>query len=285
MQDEIDEFIDYLTVERGLSRHTLAAYNHDLRHFSGYLKETGVPSWENASRLIIQKYLRQLKERQLAATTLARRLAAIKTFYHFLLRERHIQNDPTLELERPKTGRYLPKVLSQTEVNQLINVAANPRDRAILELLYAGGLRVSELVGLNVEDINLKSGIVRCLGKGSKERLVPIHPIAIQALRNYLEKREHPDEKPLFLNYAGVRITRQGVWKIVKETSQAAGITKDITPHTLRHSFATHLLENGADLRSVQEMLGHADISTTQLYTHVSKRHLREVYDKVNLRG
>ncbi|HBN09723.1 MAG TPA: site-specific tyrosine recombinase XerD [Cyanobacteria bacterium UBA8530] len=283
--ESIDAFRDHLVVERGLSEHTLSAYYQDLRQFADFLATVGIGDWAKADRLSIQKFLRFLKERRLAASTIARKIATLKTFYHFLLRERQIAVDPTLDLERPKTTRYLPKVLSQSEVVRLIEGMESLRGRAILELFYAGGLRVSELINLDVEDLNLKSGILRCVGKGDKERIVPVNSVAIEAIEKYLEERKSKKcairSKALFLNYAGGRLTRQGIWKLVKDAAVSAGISKDITPHTLRHSFATHLLENGADLRSVQEMLGHADISTTQLYTHVSKRRLREVYEKV----
>lgn len=280
MLEQIDAFRDHLVVERGLSEHTLAAYSQDLTQFASFLRGAGVEGWEQVTRPAIQRFLRHLKERKLAASTMARKIAALKTFFHFLVREKSIEADPTLELERPKTGRYLPKVLSQSEVVRLIEGTKCPRDRAIFELLYAGGLRVSELVGLDQESLNLKSSFVRCVGKGSKERIVPINEAAVQAVRAYLQERPESRSKALFLNYAGERLTRQAIWRLVKEVAISVGIEKEITPHTLRHSFATHLLENGADLRSVQEMLGHADISTTQLYTHVSKRRLREVYER-----
>lgn len=285
MLEQIDAFRDHLVVERGLSEHTLAAYSQDLTQFASFLRGAGVEGWEQVNRPAIQRFLRHLKERKLAPSTMARKIAALKTFFHFLVREKSIDADPTLELERPKTGRYLPKVLSQSEVVRLIEGAKCPRDRAIFELLYAGGLRVSELVGLDQESLNLRSSFVRCVGKGSKERIVPINEAAVQAVQAYLAERPESRSKALFLNYAGERLTRQAIWRLVKEVAASVGIEKEITPHTLRHSFATHLLENGADLRSVQEMLGHADISTTQLYTHVSKRRLREVYEKAHDRA
>lgn len=287
MQEQLRDFLDYLLVERGLSENTLSAYHNDLGQFLHFLTDQNLTELPQANRLIINLFIRQMREKGLAASSIARKLAAIKTFFHYLLRERHIETDPTLELERPKTSRYLPKVLNQSEITLLVEQQLDLRDRAILELLYAGGLRVSELTRVNVADVNLTAGYVRCMGKGSKERLVPINGSAITAVKAYLDQMRsklhpRPQEKGLFLNYAGRRLTRQGIWKVVKEAGRTAGITKAITPHTLRHSFATHLLENGADLRSVQEMLGHADISTTQLYTHVSKRRLKEVYEKAH---
>lgn len=289
MQQILREFIDFLMVERGLSEHTLSAYNNDLRQYIEFLGELEIGDLGCTTRLTITSFVKVLRERGLASTSIARKIAAIKSFYQYLQRENHIDRDPSAEIERPKLGRYLPKVLNQSEVTKLVEQPTDLRDRAILELLYAGGLRVSELIRVNVQDMNLTTGYVRCLGKGSKERLVPINQAAIKAIQGYLETvrptlLSHVPERALFLNYAGRRLTRQGIWKLVKEAAKDAGIAKAITPHTLRHSFATHLLENGADLRSVQEMLGHADISTTQLYTHVSKRRLKEVYNAAHRR-
>lgn len=290
LQEPLLEFIDYLLVERGLSEHTLAAYHNDLRQYTEFLGTQGTESYATTTRFTITLFTKELRDRGLAASSIARKIAAIKSFYHYLLRERLIDSDPTLEIERPKTGRYLPKVLNQNEVARLIEQPSDLRDKAILELLYAAGLRVSELTCINVQDVNLKSAYVRCLGKGAKERLVPLSRTAVSAIGNYLKEvrpmlNPRAQERALFLNYAGRRLTRQGIWKVVKEAARDAGITKEITPHTLRHSFATHLLENGADLRAVQEMLGHADISTTQLYTHVSKRRLKEVYGQAHRRA
>ncbi|HEY9855987.1 MAG TPA: site-specific tyrosine recombinase XerD [Stenomitos sp.] len=290
LQQNLSEFIDYLMVERGLSEHTLAAYNNDLRQYIEFLHGHEIQGWGQTTRMTITGFTKELRERGLAATSIARKIAAIKTFYQYLLREKLMDRDPSAEVERPKTARYLPKVLNQSEVTRLVEQPTDLRDRAILELLYAGGLRVSELTRINLQDLNLTTGYVRCFGKGSKERLVPINRAAITALEAYLtqvrpKSKARPTERALFLNYAGRRLTRQGIWKVVKEAAKEAGITKDITPHTLRHSFATHLIENGADLRSVQEMLGHADISTTQLYTHVSKRRMKDVYSAARRRA
>ncbi len=277
------EFLDHLRSERGLSEHTLSAYGNDLRQFIEFLGEVEVAELALTNRMTITTYVRKLRERELASSSIARKVAALKTFYHWLVREKILDRDPTLDLERPKLPRGLPKVLNQQEVAKLVEGQRDIRDRAILELLYAGGLRVSELTLLNISDLNVSSGSLRCMGKGSRERVVPLSQTAIKSIDRYLtivrpKIHARPTEKALFLNYAGRRLTRQAIWKVVKEAAKTAGINKDITPHTLRHSFATHLLENGADLRSVQEMLGHADISTTQLYTHVSKRHLKGVY-------
>lgn len=290
MQAHLTEFIDFLSVERGFSEHTLAAYHNDLRQYLEYVREHEIGSWAETNRMTITAFTKILRERGLAATSIARKIAAIKSFYQYLLREGVVERDPSADIERPKTARYLPKVLNQSEVIRLVEQPTDLRDRAILELLYAGGLRVSELTRVNLQDVNLQSGHVRCFGKGSKERLVPINQAAVRALEAYLEHVRpkllpRPQERAFFLNYAGRRLTRQGIWKVVKEAAKDAGIAKEITPHTLRHSFATHLIENGADLRSVQEMLGHADISTTQLYTHLSKRRIKDVYNTAHRRA
>lgn len=283
LNQHLAEFLDHLRSERGLSEHTLSAYSNDLRQFVEFLTEVGVNTFAEANRMTITSYVKVMRDRNLASSSIARKLAALKTFFHWLVREQLIDRDPTLELERPKLPRGLPMVLTQAEVGRLIEGQRDLRDRAILELLYAGGLRVSELTTLNVTDISFDGGYIRCVGKGSKERMVPLSQTALRSIETYLAHlrpkiRARPNEKALFLNYAGRRLTRQAIWKVVKEAAKTAGISKEITPHTLRHSFATHLLENGADLRAVQEMLGHADISTTQLYTHVSKRHLKGAY-------
>lgn len=290
MRQTLTEFTDFLMVERGLSEHTLSAYNNDLRQYIEFLRANDIDHFTRTTRLTITSFVKELRERGLASTSIARKIAAIKSFYQYLQRERLIDRDPSADIERPKLGRYLPKVLNQNEVTKLVEQPTDLRDRAILELLYGGGLRVSELIRVNVQDINLTTGYVRCLGKGSKERLVPVNQAAIKAIAGYLEQVRpevllREQERALFLNYAGRRLTRQGIWKVVKEAAKEAGIAKEITPHTLRHSFATHLIENGADLRSVQEMLGHADISTTQLYTHVTKRRLKEVYSAAHRRA
>jgi integrase/recombinase XerD len=294
MKKLIHEFIHYLSVERGLAMNTLESYGRDLRQYSQYL-ETDDEELDSVSRNTIVNYLLYLQSQGKATATIARRLAALKAFYQFLVREKRIENDPTANLESPKLEKRLPKVLSVAEVERLLaqpdpSQPAGMRDRAMLELLYATGIRVSELVSLNVSDVNLPMGYIRCAGKGSKERIVPLGSLAIQSCQEYLELArgrlvKDRDEPALFVNHHGHRLTRQGFWKIVKKYAEDARIEKEITPHTLRHSFATHLLENGADLRSVQEMLGHADISTTQIYTHVTKGRLKEVYARAHPRA
>lgn len=295
MSDWIAEFTNYLSVERGLASNTLESYGRDLRQYAAYLAANNVPHPEAVSREAIVQYLLQLQSQGKATATIARRLAALKAFYQYLVRERLCDEDPTRNLESPKLERRLPRVLSVAEVERVlrqpdVRTPGGLRDRAMLELLYATGIRVSELVSLNLGDVNLEQGYLRCVGKGSKERLVPVGSFAQDSLRTYLGQGRpklirDPHEQCLFVNHHGRRLTRQGFWKIVKRYAELAKVDKAITPHTLRHSFATHLLENGADLRSVQEMLGHADISTTQIYTHLTRVRLKEVYSRSHPRA
>ncbi len=295
MNKLIHEFINYLSVERGLALNTLESYGRDLRQYSQYLQAGDDEALDLASRAQIVDYLLHLQKQGKATATIARRLAALKAFYQFLVREKYLEKDPTANLESPKLEKRLPKVLTIREVELLLaepdpSSPAGLRDRAMLELLYATGIRVSELVSLNLPDVNLDMGYIRCTGKGSKERIVPMGSMAIASVREYLDHGRgrlvrDREEQALFVNHHGRRLTRQGFWKIVKKYAEDAKIDKEITPHTLRHSFATHLLENGADLRSVQEMLGHADISTTQIYTHITRGRLKEVYARTHPRA
>lgn len=289
MEDDVKDFLHYLMVERGLSKNTVSAYRRDLEGYTGYLKEKeSLSSLNEVRRSHIIQYLMTLKDQGRASTTLARHTASIRSFHQFLLREKRADQDPSVHIETPKTERKLPKVLSVKEVEALLEAPKHDspfglRDQAMLEVLYATGIRVSELVQLDISDVHMTMGFVRCIGKGNKERIIPLGKMANESVRRYLEngrgallKRKHSDA--LFLNHHGERLTRQGFWKILKGLALKAHIKKELTPHTLRHSFATHLLENGADLRSVQEMLGHADISTTQIYTHVTKSRLKDIY-------
>jgi integrase/recombinase XerD len=286
MQHKIREFLDHLLVERGLAENTISAYHNDLTQYLHFLEGQGVGDWAATSQETIQDFLRLLKDKGLSSSSAARKLAALKTFYHYLLQQQVINENPTVSLERPKTGRYLPKVLTQAEVQTLLHQPSlAPRERAIMELLYSGGLRVSELTKVNISDVNLHEGHLRMVGKEAKERIIPLSETAIQAIEVYLKQvrptqKSRPQERALFLNYAGRRLSRQCIWKIVKEAARTAAIQLDITPHTLRHSFAIHLLEKGVDIRSVQELLGHADISTTQIYAHVSKRRARDLGER-----
>ncbi|MGP4082112.1 site-specific tyrosine recombinase XerD [Pseudalkalibacillus sp. R45] len=296
MIDEVQDYLHYLTVERGLSENTLQSYQRDLKQYTTFLmKELKHKELNEVRRNDIMAYLYHLKDAGRASTTIARTIASIRSFHQFLIRERVTDQDPSVHIETPKTERKLPKILSSQEVENLMeapesNSAFGIRDRAMIELLYATGIRVSELIQLNLSDVHLTMGFVRCVGKGDKERIIPVGRMATEALTTYIEngrgkllKKKTTDA--LFLNHHGNRLTRQGFWKILKKLSRAANIQKELTPHTLRHSFATHLLENGADLRAVQELLGHVDISTTQIYTHVTKTRLKDIYSTYHPRA
>ncbi|MDD3654244.1 MAG: site-specific tyrosine recombinase XerD [Desulfotomaculaceae bacterium] len=295
-EELIDEFIYYLAVERGLAENTLLSYRLDLKGYLSFCRSYSQCSLEQADRNTVMSYLFQLQLAGCSQATVARHLAATRSFYKYLISEDTITKDPTTELELPKLTKKLPRVLTVAEMEFLLGQPSlsDPigiRDKAMLELLYATGLRVSELVSLNMEHINLESGFIRCYGKGAKERIVPLGDVAARHLKEYLIRGRNKlitpnsDISALFFNQRGRRLTRQGCWKIIKRYAIKAKIDKEITPHTFRHSFATHLLENGADLRSVQEMLGHADISTTQIYTHLTKQRLKEVYNRSHPRA
>lgn len=297
MEDELKDFIHFLIVEKGLAKNTVISYERDLKSYLKYLKNIeSITSLNDVQRVKIVHFLGHLKEQGKSAKTLARHVASIRAFHQFLLREKATDHDPSVHIETPQLERSLPKVLNMQEVETLLDSPIirdhyGLRDKAMLELLYATGIRVSELIGLDIGDVHLTMGFVRCIGKGNKERIIPIGKTAAKALERYLQEgrnhfvsKKHKDEA-LFLNHHGKRLTRQGFWKILKRLAMEAGIQKDLTPHTLRHSFATHLLENGADLRAVQEMLGHADISTTQIYTHVTKTRLKDVYSQFHPRA
>ncbi len=295
MDNKIKLFLQYLQVEQGCSQNTITAYETDIKKLLLYAKEHNIPDVENIDQTTIRAFLQQDKKSGTAATTQARRLAALKSFFSFLQDERLLLKDPTQALSAPKKPLRLPKVLSLQEVLDMLGsidmtTAEGVRDRAIIELLYATGMRASEIVSLDCQHIDQRANYIVCFGKRAKERLVPVGDTALFYVKKYLEcsrpnLSKNPSEKAAFLNTLGNRLTRQGLWLIIKKYAKAAGITKEITPHTLRHSFATHLLENGADLRIVQEMLGHSDISTTQIYTHLTKKHLRDIYDKTHPRA
>lgn len=294
-QDLIRTFIDYLTVERGLSANTLDSYTRDLKQYAQFLLTGPKVEAHLASRATVIAYLLYLRKQGRSEATIARRLAALRSFYQYLVHENVLSKDPTADLESPRQKKRLPRVLTIKEAELLLrqpdpSLPSGSRDKAMLELLYATGLRVSELVSLKVSQVNLAMGYLRCIGKGNKERIVPIGSVAVRSLNEYLHGGwlhlvRNRYEESLFVNHHGKPLTRQGFWKIVKKYATQAGIDKRITPHTLRHSFATHLLENGADLRSVQEMLGHADISTTQIYTRLTQVHLKDVYARSHPRA
>jgi len=295
MFELISQFLDYLTIERGLSQNTVKSYNMDLIKFSEYLKTRNVKKVESVTKHDISKYLYYLKDKGLSASSISRNLAAIKVFFRFLVSERITKENAAGTIESPRLLRHLPEVLNTTEVTKMLEVPNSRsllgvRDKAAMELMYATGMRVSEMVELMTGGLNLDVGFIRCTGKGGKERIVPVGRQAKIALTRYLEKGrkklvKHKEDRHLFLSRLGKKISRQSFWKMLKKYAKLAGIKRNITPHTLRHSFATHLLEKGADLRSVQEMLGHADISTTQIYTHINKARLKGIHKKFHPRG
>lgn len=289
MENYITAFIEYLQYEKGLSENTRAAYSRDLNKFNAYLlKNSKYSHPSEICKQDIMAFLSTQMEEGAANSTVARNLSSIKTFYKFLVLENHVQNNPTSDLETPKIKRKLPEILTIEEVDKLmeqprVTLPLGLRDRAMLELMYGTGVRVSELLSLQIEDINSTAGFLRCLGKGRKERIIPVNQTSIDWIQRYLARARNLLvikylERTLFVNANGRPMSRQGFYKILGAYAEKAELGKEVTPHTLRHSFATHLLENGADLRAVQEMLGHADISTTQIYTHLTRSRLMEVY-------
>ena len=291
----IQRFLDSITVERGLSANTVASYAHDLAQFAEFLSKRKVSDPRAIDEPALMAFLAHLERERYSPASVARKISAVRSFIKFLLAEREIEKSPLATFESRRPPKRLPKSLDVDEVSRLLNAPdlhtdLGLRDKAMLETLYACGLRVSELISLKVEDVNLSAGLLRCLGKGGKERVVPIGEMAAQCIRTYVEsvRGKHeggPRSEYLFLTKQGRPMSRVMFWKIIKKYARTADITNPITPHVLRHSFATHLLERGADLRSLQEMLGHASIATTQIYTHVSRDHLREVYRETHPRA
>ena len=302
MKQTVNSFLQHLVVERGFSQNTLDAYSNDLNQFREFVADSLNSEDQEVWRLVdinlLNAYISELRDnRKYRDTTTARKVAAVRSFFGYLSANGFISEDPTENLGSPRVGRSVPKFISEEDVKKLLATAADTgtpegkRDASILELLYATGLRVSELVALNVQDIDFEEGFIRTWGKGSKERIVYLYPDALSNLREYIggarvellgQKR---GETALYLNQRGERLTRQWVWNILKTAAKAAGVDPKITPHTLRHSFATHLLQNGASLRHVQELLGHSSISTTQVYTHLTDSHVREEYDRSHPRA
>ncbi len=295
MQKQLINYSNYLSVEKGLSENTLDSYRRDLNKFHSFMQRQNISSPAAIDRNMLNQFIGELKKKGFASSTISRCIASIRSFFSFLLQEGVIDNNPALELESPKIEKRLPRVLTTKEIDQLLSAPKTGehnglRDKAMLELLYASGIRVSELIFLDISDFDPHVGFLRCRGKGMKERIVPIGSLAINHVSTYLDSSrakllKNNGEPALFVNHHGNRMTRQGFWKILKKYARKSNINGDVTPHTLRHSFATHLLENGADLRSVQEMLGHSDISTTQIYTQITRRKIREVYDKTHPRA
>lgn len=294
MEAVVNEFIGFLEKDKRLSSNTVQSYKRDIDQYISFLGNMNLNSLKNTNRTTIIAYLLELQKKGRATSTISRNLASIRSFYQYLSRVKMIDSDPTVNLESPKIEKKLPQILSTKEIELLLNQPKctdlkGYRDKAMLEVLYATGIRVSELISLDVDDIDLEVGYIRC-NKGARERIVPLGTMAINATRDYLEKARNlmisdPSEPALFVNMNGKRLTRQGFWKIIKQYKNQAKITKEITPHTLRHSFAAHLLENGADLRSIQEMLGHSDISSTQIYAQLAKNKIKEVYKKTHPRA
>lgn len=290
MQRYIDKFINYLKIEKGVSNHTIINYTIDLKMFSSFLGEAGVDSVDH---LALRRFLAVLRSKNYSKRTVARKLASLRSFFRFLYREGHIKANPITAISSPKLDKKLPKFLDVGKVTKLIlspdvKTPSGLRDRAILETLYSCGIRVSELVGLNVDDIDFISGVIKVLGKGRKERMVPIGDMALGSIRKYTESRRNgraKENKAVFLNSRGGRLTDRSVRRVIDKYIHACSAEEKISPHSLRHSFATHLLDKGADLRSVQELLGHMNLSTTQIYTHVTMERLKNVYDKAHPRA
>ncbi|HUP64792.1 MAG TPA: site-specific tyrosine recombinase XerD [Thermoanaerobaculia bacterium] len=286
-------YLDYLTVEKGLARNSIQSYGRDLRHFGHWLSESKLEI-DGLERVHLVRYFQALRNAGISPRSVARALAAIRGLYRFLVAERHLKSDPTENIDNPKLWSSLPKSLSSPEVEAILgapdaSTTLGQRDRAMLELLYATGLRVSELIGIRIDDLVLDAGFLRTIGKGSKERVVPFGDAAKKAIVTWMENgRKELDrhgDPALFLSTRGRPLSRQSIWMKIGKYAREAGVQGHISPHVLRHSFATHLLENGADLRSVQMMLGHSDISTTQIYTHVTRARLQKIYDEFHPRA
>lgn len=294
MEALVQNFIGFLENDRRLSLNTLQSYKRDIEQYISYLEDLNLHNISNTNKTTVIAYLLSLQKKGRATSTISRNLASIRSFYQYAARNKILDKDPTAELESPKVEKKLPQILSTREVELLLEQPKNTdlkgtRDKAMLELLYATGIRVSELISLNVTDLNMDTGFISC-NKGSREREIPVGSIASNALREYLTTTRsslihQSDEKALFVNISGRRLTRQGFWKIIKLYKNQAKINKDITPHTLRHSFAAHLLENGADLKFIQEMLGHSDISSTQIYAQLAKNKVKEIYNNSHPRA
>lgn len=289
----VENFLDFLQKDKKLSDNTLQSYNRDIKLYCNYLNAHNIDAVKTTES-DLKEYITSLKENGKAVSTVSRNLASLRSFYQYLYKTKVITDDPTTNLESPKIERKLPKVLTSEQVELLLEQPKcvdlkGYRDKAMLELVYATGIRVTELISLNVDDINLDSGYIKCVGK-TKERVIPIGSLAVNALKEYMEKSRNvllkdENDQALFVNVNGHRLTRQGFWKIIKQYKTQANIDVDITPHTLRHSFAVHLLENGAELRAIQEMLGHSDISSTQMYAQLGQNRIKDVYMKAHPRA
>ena len=294
MDIEIREFITYLHNTKKTSANTEISYQRDLKKMAEFLKERGIRNYKDVKELELEGYISYMEREKFASSSISRSVASMRAFFQYLWKEGVIAEDPADNLKPPKVEKRAPEILTIEEVDKLLqqpklDTPKGIRDSAMLELLYATGIRVSELISLNVTDVNLTAGAIRCISH-DKERFIPLYPAAIRALSEYMEfvrpqMLARKDEISLFVNVSGERMSRQGFWKIIKSYQAKAHIEKDITPHTLRHSFAAHLLENGADIRAIQEMLGHADISSTQVYSQLVKKQLKDVYQKSHPRA
>ncbi|TFB23911.1 site-specific tyrosine recombinase XerD [Filobacillus milosensis] len=295
MEDSIKDFLHFLRVEKGLADNSVASYRRDLNQYHKYLKEVEeVTDLQKIERSHIRAFLKHLSDSGKSTSSMARMISTLRSYHRFIMQEYDVSHDATLHIQTPKRERKLPKILSSEEVESLLELPGDEpltiRNRAMLEMLYATGLRISELLSLKFNDLHLLMGFVRVIGKGEKERIVPLGKHAQKAVEEYVEYArptftKTKDTDALFVNHRGGAMTRQGFWKVLKKIAQEKNIKKELTPHTLRHSFATHLLENGADLRAVQEMLGHADISTTQIYTHITKTRMKDIYQNYHPRA
>lgn len=293
----LQDYLNYLSVEKGLCENTILSYQKDIEQFNKYLANTKSQSYQDIKTNNITNFLAYLKKKNILSSSIARKLVAIKGIFKFLIMENIITNNPTETIESPKISTKLPRYLTHSEVEKLLSqpdlkTVIGIRDKAMLETLYATGIRVSELISIDIRNVNLDVGFVKVLGKGAKERIIPIGKIAIRYLKEYIRepriiliKSKSCPTNILFITMRGKIFTRQGFWKIIKYYAQKARLSKDISPHILRHSFATHLLANDADLRVVQELLGHADISTTQIYTHINKERMKEIHKRYHPRG
>ncbi len=294
MKELVDNFLNYLTVERGLSNNTVISYREDLSKYVSFMQKNGVDALSRITKEHITDFMLKEREQGISPNSVARRLAAIRMFHRFLTRERILKSDPSVLIDSPKLWKKVPDTLTVNEVEALISApnsrnAQGVRDKAIFEVIYATGMRVSEAVNLKKVDVNLDIGFLRCVGKGNKERIIPLGRKAIESVKRYIQDSRPKllrgkERDSLFVSRLGEKISRQSLWKLIKKYASAARIKKPIKPHVLRHSFATHLLEHGADLRSVQEMLGHSDISTTQIYTHINKDRLKSIHKQFHPR-
>ena len=296
-QNPVEEYLMHLKIERGLADNSIESYQRDIKHYTQFLEKEKINDWNEIDRYVIVLFLQRLKESGKSDNSIIRMTSSLRQFHQFMRQEKFTIKDVMQSVDTPKKAETLPKVMSMKEVDKLLETPDTEteiglRDRAILEVMYATGLRISELINLKMNELHLTMGFIQTIGKGNKERILPIGGMAIQYLNEYLEdsrpifESRSAEESPyVFLNSRGKGLSRQGVWKNIKKTVQLAGIKQNVTPHMIRHSFATHLLENGADLRSVQELLGHSDISTTQIYTHITKARMKDIYKEYHPRA